>query len=39
VKLDPNVKSHDFSAMRVVFENGEVLVEDTFEEIRSRAKV
>lgn len=39
VKLDPNVKSHDFSAMKVVFENGELLVEDTFEEIRARAKV
>lgn len=39
VQLAPHVASHNFSAMRTVFENGEVLVEDTFEEIRARAKV
>lgn len=39
VQLDPHVASHNFSVMRTVFENGEVLVEDTLDEIRARAKV
>lgn len=33
-----NLHSAEFSAMRTVFENGEVLVDDSFEAIRNRAK-
>lgn len=39
IQLNPNVPFHNFTAMQTVFENGEILVEDTFEGIRARAVV
>jgi nicotinamide phosphoribosyltransferase len=38
VKLPNGVVANEFSVMRTVFENGEVLVDDSFEEIRKRAQ-
>ncbi len=38
VKLDAFSHSHGFTIMRDVYKNGEILVDDTFGEIRSRVK-
>lgn len=39
VQLHPNVPFHALSAMQTVFENGELITEDTFDGIRARAAV
>jgi nicotinamide phosphoribosyltransferase len=38
VTLPDGKVANEFSAMRTVFENGEILVDDSFESIRNRAK-
>jgi nicotinamide phosphoribosyltransferase len=37
VTLSPDHLKHEFSAMRTVYENGEILIDDSFENIRNRA--
>lgn len=38
IKLSDNQIANEFSIMRTVYENGEILIEDSFESIRMRAK-
>jgi len=39
IKLSSDVSCHNFTAMQTVYKNGELLIDETFETIRERAKV